>query len=635
MSLFSLAFDTGNRRQLSGLPGHVTKALGATISVWVLYSATLSRLDVLSIIISFYSTMLALSFLYIAPTSARETTPRRSDWLLSGISLIVGSYFLWNADVIAERITLFDPLSLYDSWAATSIILLTIEAMRRSVGLGLTAIVLLFIAYNLFGHFIPGAFGHGHIELAHFLDVSIFTTDGLFGVPLKVASTYAFLFVLFGSALERCRGSEFFFDLASALTGKTAGGPAKIAVISSGLYGTISGSPTSDVVTTGAITIPIMKRLGYKASFAGGVEVAASTGGSLLPPVMGAAAFIMAEYTGIPYRDIALAAIIPAILFYLPIYLQVHLRAVKTGLKGLRPDEIPGLRKTLSNGWLFILPLIAISWGLLEGYTPAYSAVYGLVVVLLVSTCKSITRLSFSAIYEILAVAAARMIPVVGACAAAGLVIGGITMTGLASKFSFLVFTIAGDNLYMSVIVAAVVTILLGLGMPTPSAYILAAVLISPVLYDLGLPTLPAQFFLFYFAVMSALTPPVAVAAYAASAIANCNPLEIAVNAVKISIGAFVVPFAFLFNNALLLDGWPLVIAVSFCFACLGLASLAFAVEAYMFRPLSKPIVGCLAGLGILMLVPIWQVSACAAAIASLIFLRAVSSSRERLKSQT
>ena len=628
MSLFSLAFDTGNRRQLSGLPGHLTKALGATISVWVLYSATLSRLDVLSIIISFYSAMLALSFLYIAPTSATETTPRHSDWILSGISLIVGSYFLWNADIIAERITLFDPLSLYDSCAATSIILLTIEAMRRSVGLGLTAIVLLFIVYNLFGHFIPGAFGHGHIEPAHFLDVSIFTTDGLFGVPLKVAGTYAFLFVLFGSALERCRGSEFFFNLASALTGKTAGGPAKIAVISSGLYGTISGSPTSDVVTTGAITIPIMKRLGYKANFAGGVEVAASTGGSLLPPVMGAAAFIMAEYTGIPYRDIALAAIIPAILFYLPIYLQVHLRAVKIGLQGLRPDEIPGLGKTLSNGWLFILPLIAISWGLLEGYTPAYSAVYGLIVVLLVSTCKSTTRLSFTAIYEILAVAAARMIPVVGACAAAGLVIGGITMTGLASKFSFLVFTIAGDNLYLSVIVAAVVTILLGLGMPTPSAYILAAVLISPVMYDLGLPTLPAQFFLFYFAVMSALTPPVAVAAYAASAIANCNPLEIAVNAVKISIGAFVVPFAFLFNNALLLDGSPLDIVVSFCFACLGLASLAIAVEAYMFRPLSKPMVGCLAVLGILMLLPNWQVSGCAAAIASFIFLRAFYSSR-------
>ena len=378
-----------------------------------------------------------------------------------------------------------------------------------------------------------------------------------------------------------------------------------------------------------------MKRLGYKAGFAGGVEVAASTGGSLLPPVMGAAAFIMAEYTGIPYRDIALAAIIPAILFYLPIYLQVHLRAVKIGLQGLRPDEIPGLGKTLSNGWLFILPLIAISWGLLEGYTPAYSAVYGLIVVLLVSTCKSTTRLSFTAIYEILAVAAARMIPVVGACAAAGLVIGGITMTGLASKFSFLVFTIAGDNLYLSVIVAAVVTILLGLGMPTPSAYILAAVLISPVMYDLGLPTLPAQFFLFYFAVMSALTPPVAVAAYAASAIANCNPLEIAVNAVKISIGAFVVPFAFLFNNALLLDGSPLDIVVSFCFACLGLASLAIAVEAYMFRPLSKPIVGCLAVLGILMLLPVWQVSACAAAIASFMFLRAFYSSRQRLKSQT
>ena len=604
MSLLSMAFDTGYRRKLEGITGRVGQFLAATVTAWVFYCATISRLDVLSITISFYAGMLAISFLYVAPTTRADKSPWALDWILSGAALLIGAYFLWQSDVIAERITLFDPLTQFDIVAGIGIIGLTIEAMRRSVGLGLTVIVLLFMAYNLVGHLIPGAFGHGYIEVSHFLDVSIYTTDGLFGVPLRVAGTYAFLFVLFGSVMERCRGSEFFFDLASGLTGRSAGGPAKIAVISSGLYGTISGSPTSDVVTTGAITIPIMKRLGYGATFAGAVEVAASTGGSLLPPVMGAAAFIMAEYTGIPYREIALAAIIPAILFYLPIYIQVHLRAVKTGLSGLDEDQIPPLSRTFRNGWLFIIPLIAISWSLLDGYTPSYSAIYGLIAVFAISFLRPSTRLGLNAIYETLALAAVRMIPVAGACAAAGLVIGGITMTGLASKFSFLVFVIAGDSLYLSVLVAAGVTLLLGLGMPTPSAYILAAVLISPVMYKLGIAVLPAQLFLFYFAVMSALTPPVAVAAYAASAIANANPLQIAVNAVKIAVGAFVVPFAFLFNNALVLQGTPTEIALAFIFAAIGLAFIATATEAFLWRPLHWAKSLWLAGCGLLMLVP-------------------------------
>ncbi len=604
MSLLSMAFDTGYRRKLEGITGRVGQFLAATVTAWVFYCATISRLDVLSITISFYAGMLAISFLYVAPTTRADKSPWALDWILSGAALLIGAYFLWQSDVIAERITLFDPLTQFDIVAGIGIIGLTIEAMRRSVGLGLTVIVLLFMAYNLVGHLIPGAFGHGYIEVSHFLDVSIYTTDGLFGVPLRVAGTYAFLFVLFGSVMERCRGSEFFFDLASGLTGRSAGGPAKIAVISSGLYGTISGSPTSDVVTTGAITIPIMKRLGYGATFAGAVEVAASTGGSLLPPVMGAAAFIMAEYTGIPYREIALAAIIPAILFYLPIYIQVHLRAVKTGLSGLDEDQIPPLSRTFRNGWLFIIPLIAISWSLLDGYTPSYSAIYGLIAVFAISFLRPSTRLGLNAIYETLALAAVRMIPVAGACAAAGLVIGGITMTGLASKFSFLVFVIAGDSLYLSVLVAAGVTLLLGLGMPTPSAYILAAVLISPVMYKLGIAVLPAQLFLFYFAVMSALTPPVAVAAYAASAIANANPLQIAVNAVKIAVGAFVVPFAFLFNNALVLQGTPTEIASAFIFAAIGLAFIATATEAFLWRPLHWAKSLWLAGCGLLMLVP-------------------------------
>ena len=275
---------------------------------------------------------------------------------------------------------------------------------------------------------------------------------------------------------------------------------------------------------------------------------------------------------------------------------------------------------TIKSGWLFILPLVVISWSLLDGYTPSYSAVYGLVAVFLIAMLRPSTRLSLSAIYDILATAAVRMIPVAGACAAAGLVIGGITMTGLASKFSHLVFLIAGDSLYLSVLVAAAVTLLLGLGMPTPSAYILAAVLISPVLYKLDIAVLPAQMFLFYFAVMSALTPPVAVAAYAASAIANANPLKIALTAVKIAVGAFIVPFAFLFNDALLLLGSPLDIIKAFVFAASGLVLVAIAVEAYLWRPISKLKSTCLFLCGILLLVPRWEI-ALAAGISGLTIL--------------
>ncbi|MEQ9327086.1 MAG: TRAP transporter fused permease subunit, partial [Rhodospirillales bacterium] len=453
------------------------------------------------------------------------------------------------------RITLLDDLSTWDVMAAITIILLSLEAMRRTVGLGLTCIVLAFIIYNLFGDHIPGVLGHGEITVTHFLDIMVFTTDGLFGVPLRVAATYAFLFVLFGTTLAKTGGADFFFDLAAALTGRTRGGPAKIAVISSGLYGTISGSPTSDVVTTGAVTIPMMKRLGYNSTFAGAVEVAASTGGSLVPPVMGAAAFIMSEYTGIPYIEIAFAALLPALLYYIPIYLQVHLRAEKVGLQGLDADQIPKLSDTLKNGGQFLVPLVVITWALVEGFTPTFAGLYGTLSVVVVSMLRKKTRLTPQKGFDILADACVKMVAVTGACAAAGLVIGGISMTGLASLFSTRVFLLSGHDLFISLIVAAALTILLGLGMPTPSAYILAAVLISPVMKNLGIPPMAGHLFLLYFAVMSALTPPVAVAAYAASAIADAPPLNIAGMAVRIAIGAFLVPFTFIYDPALLLEG--------------------------------------------------------------------------------
>ena len=589
MSFFSLAFDTGTRRRPTGVLGHAIRAFAAGTAVWTVYAAGWSNSDALSLTITFLALMLVLTFLLIGQ-SARAAADRVTpvDLLLSLASAAAGSYFLMQSDTIAQRITLLDPLGDWDIGFGCLLILLTLEAMRRTVGLGLTVIVLLFILYNLFGDLLGGPLQHGEISLSHFLDIMVFTTDGLFGVPLRVAATYAFLFVLFGTTLAKTGGADFFFNLAASLTGRTSGGPAKIAVISSALYGTISGSPTSDVVTTGSVTIPMMKRLGYKASFAGAVEVAASTGGSILPPVMGAAAFIMAEYTGIPYVDIAFAALIPAILYYVPIYLQVHLRAERDGLRGMGEGEVPKLRQTLRDGGVFLVPLFAITWALVEGYTPTWAAIYGTLAVVAVSCLRRTTRLTPGKAYEILAESSLRMVAVTGACAAAGLVIGGITMTGLASKFSNIVFLLAGANEFLSLLLAAMLTLLLGLGMPTPSAYILAAVLVAPVMKTLGIELMAGHLFLLYFAVMSAITPPVAVAAYAAAAIADENPLKIAASGVRIALAAFFLPFAFVFHPALLLQGSWYEIALATLSAAAGLCLLAVAAEGYWRAPIGR-----------------------------------------------
>ncbi len=599
MSLFNLAFGTGARRRPDGLTGLAVKIYAAGATIWTVYAAAFSETDVLPLTIIFLALMMVLTFLLIAPFGRSSVTVIAwYDWFLALLASASAAYFVFKADEIAQRITLLDELTTYDLLFASTIIFLTLEAMRRTVGLGLTVIVIAFMAYNLFGDRLSGPLAHGLITGSHFLDIMIFTTDGLFGVPLRVAATYAFLFVLFGTTLAKTGGADFFFNLAASLTGRSRGGPAKIAVISSGLYGTISGSPTSDVVTTGSVTIPIMKRIGYHRAFAGGVEVAASTGGSLVPPVMGAAAFIMAEYTGIAYVDIALAALIPALLYYLPIYLQVDLRAHRDNLQGIAEDQVVPFMQTLKDGGLFLLPLLAITWALLEGYTPTYSALYGTAAVIVVSMLRSSTRLTPGSAFEILHETSIKMIAVAGACAAAGLVIGGITMTGLASKFSHLVFLLSDKNLILSLMLAALLTILLGLGMPTPSAYILAAVLVSPVLTSLSIDVMAGHLFLLYFAVMSALTPPVAVAAYAASAIADENPLRIALVAVRIAIAAFVIPFAFVFDHALILKGSVAEIALSTGLVAAGLVCLVIAIEGFVRAPVARPVRVILAATG-------------------------------------
>ncbi|WP_138469081.1 TRAP transporter fused permease subunit [Poseidonocella sp. HB161398] len=554
MKTLSLLFNTCPRREPQGWLRWPMLVYGAGVALWVLSAATWMRVDSLAVTIIFLSLILAPSFLVVGGSAgASRTRPSWFDWVLSASAAATAVYFIAHIEDTAERISLLSPLAWHQFLFAAAIILLTLEVTRRTVGLFLMLLVMGFIAYNLLGHLIVGAMGHGYISLSHFVDISVYTSDGLFGTPVQVAATYAFLFVLFGTILERAGGGAFFFGLSAALTGRAPGGPAKIAVFSSALFGTMSGSPTSDVVATGSITIPMMKKLGYRPEMAAGTEVAASTGGSLLPPVMGSAAFIMAEVTGIDYVSICLAAIVPALVYYAAIYMQVHMRARTLKLAPLDPAEVPRARDVLRSGWPYLIPLAGMTVMLAAHYSATLTAVVASALTWLVALLRRDTRLGLVRTLEVLAESTTRMIGVTGACAAAGLVVGGITMTGLASKFSILAFSLVGENDFLILVLSALVTIILGLGMPTPSAYVLAAVLVAPTLVnDLGLPLLAVHMFILYYAVLSAMTPPVAVASFAAAAIADANPVKISLEAMQLAVAAFVMPFAFIANPGML-----------------------------------------------------------------------------------
>lgn len=572
---------TGRRRKLAAGSQRALIIVAAIFAGWVIYANLFTISDPLILGILFVCGIYTIMFVAIGATPAAPDKIPVYDWGMSILSLACGFFFFTNAGAISDRISLLEPFTPAQLFFGSALLLLTLEATRRTTGMGLTAVVMLFLLYNQFGSLLPPPFGHGISDYTYLLDILVFTTDGVFGVPIKVVASYVFLFVMFGTFLSKAGGGEFFFNLASLVTGKSRGGPAKIAVISSGLYGTMSGSPTSDVVATGSITIPVMKRLGYKARFAGAVEVAASTGGSAMPPIMGSAAFILAEYTSVPYQEVVLAAILPAMLYYLGVFLQVHLRAVKDDL---RPSdgEIPTVVETFRTGWVFMIPIIGIVWALLAGYSPTFTAGVGVLAAVGAATLLKATRLSPWQIIEGLGETTLRILPVAGACAAAGLVIGGLSMTGLGMKAANVILTVSGGDAALTLVIAAVVTIILGLGMPTPSAYILAAVLVGPALAKLGYPILQSHMFLLYYAIMSALTPPIAVAALAAAAIADEDPFKIAFSAVRLAAIGFLMPFAFIWNPGLLLLGDTLTNSVAILGGVLATAAIAISIEGYV-----------------------------------------------------
>jgi TRAP transporter 4TM/12TM fusion protein len=582
-------FQGGERRKLTGWWKTLVTLIGVALTFYEIWAALFVKLDPWLHRSVFLTFILILTFIVYSPSksSQEKMGPSYVDIFLAVLGTAAGVYFVLNAERFITRWPQVDPLSFMDVFFGLVVFLMVLEITRRTVGFPLLVIVLIFLVYSFLGQYLPAGFSHRGMTIVRFVDQMIYTLDGVFGTPIGVTATMVYMFVLFGAILDKSGGSDFFFKMATALAGRSVGGPAKVAVISSGLYGSISGSPTANVVTTGAFTIPLMKRIGYSPVFAGAVEAAASTGGGILPPVMGSAAFLMVEFTGISYLSIIIAAAVPGILYYIGILLQVHFRALSKDMRPMEREDIESPVTVLKKNWYFLLPFILLVWLLVEGYTPTFAGAIVSFVTIAVSWLRKETRMGLHKIIESFEEAALSIIVVASACAAAGLVIGGIMFTGLGNKFTSLIFRATGGFKLVVMLFTAIVCILLGMGMPVPSAYVLTAAMAGPVLLQVGLPLLQSHLFIVYYATLSAITPPVAVAAFAASGLAKANPNQIGFQAMRLAFVGFLIPFFFSFQPALLLVGNVGEIILASLTAIVGVIALAVAMEGWFRKGIS------------------------------------------------
>ena len=441
-------------------------------------------------------------------------------------------------------------------------ILLVLEATRRAIGPELPIVVIVFLLYAYFGPYMPGYFAHRGYSLERIIEHLYMQTEGIYGIPLGVSSSFVFLFILFGAVLNKTGMGKFFIDLSMALAGHTTGGPAKVAVIASGFMGSVSGSSVANVVTTGSFTIPLMKSIGYKKDFAGAVEAAASTGGQIMPPVMGAAAFVMSEMLEIPYIRIAAAAVIPAILYYAAVMMMVHLEACKNNLKGLPKDRLPQVRQVLREKGHLILPLLGLVYLLVRGYTPLFSAFWAIVLSFAASMVKKETRLDLKNFLGAFEDGAKGALGVASACACAGMVVGVTTLTGFGLKIASGIVALGGGKVLPTLFFTMIASIILGMGLPTTAKYIILAIMAAPALIQLDILPLAAHMFILYFGIIADLTPPVAVAAYAGAGIAGGNTMRTGFNAVKLALAGFLIPYVFAINPALMGVQGPVLLTI-------------------------------------------------------------------------
>ena len=530
------------------------------------------------------------------------------DYIFALLAVASALYLpLLPPEILAQRVG--NP-EIIDVFMGSILIVLTLEAARRSVGPILPLISIIFIVFAIFGPYAPGALKHGGTSWLGFVNHIYITNQGVYGIAVGVMAQYVFLFILFGVLATRVGLGKLFIDLSMVIAGKYSGGPAKVAIFSSAFMGTISGSSIANTVTTGSLTIPAMKKVGYPSHFSGAVEAASSTGGQITPPILGAAAFIMVEYLEIPLKDILAAALIPALLHYFGIFIMVHLEAKKLGLRGLTQEEMPNLIKVIKDNWLSLLPLIILVYFILSGRTPDFAAIYGIISCIVIGFIKPTNRLNIRDLLDCLSSGAKNTLAVGAAAICVGIIVGVVTLTGVGFRLGFVVIQTAGDisnffsniwpisffsfedlRLFFSLVLIAISCIIMGAGIPTTATYIILVAVAAPALAQLGIEPLVAHFFVFYYGVLADITPPVALAAYAASGIAKSNPFKTGNTAFRLGIAKALVPFVFVYSPSLLLITGEFQInqlIITLIGTLIGIALIGIAFSGYWFRPLKR-----------------------------------------------
>ncbi len=644
----------------TGFAGRAAFAIAIGFSAFQIYVALFGTLPSQIQRAMHVAFLLLLGFALLANLGARTLPARAALWAMGILGFSTGLYnWIFYLPLIQRAGFLTD----IDLAMGTLLIILVFEAARRLMGLPLTIVAGVFLLYCFFGQYLPGPFVHRGYGYDQIIENFAFGTEGIYGTPVYVSAAYIFIFVVFASFLERAGMLGLFNDFALGLVGGVRGGPAQVCVLSSALMGTISGSGVANVVASGQFTIPLMKRFGFRAAFAGGVEATSSMGGQIMPPVMGAVAFIMAETLNLPYAEIVKAAIIPALLYFSACFWMVYLEASKAGLKGMDRAELPDPWLALKEHWPLILPMTALVYLLFAGYTPIFAGTMGLaltvVLILGMALAATIGPVAFRVVFwivlgiaaaailklgvwvlvgllvalvaaciavkggrttlvlcgEAMAEGAKNALPVGIACAIVGIVIGTLTLTGIASTFIGAIIDVGEENLFLSLVLTMLTCLVLGMGIPTIPNYIITSSLAGPALLDLGVPLLVSHMFVFYFGIMADLTPPVALAAFAAAPMAKVSGMRIGVEATKLAVAGFVVPFMAVYTPALMLqDGGPLAAAIGYPFevayvvfkACVAVGLWGMAVVGYLARPaaLWERIVAFVAGASLVAALP-------------------------------
>lgn len=572
-------FDSESRFRNRLIPVYdrIWKVIAIAMSLFHLYIAGFGTMPATQQRIMHLMFAMTLVFL-LYPAGKKSPRGRFSifDAACAVASAAANLYLYINVDAIALRNGKIEKVEVV---LGIIMVMLLLEATRRCLGKGLMIIAVCFAAYAFCGPYLPGMLHHKGYTLQRIISQLYISSEGIYGTSLGVSSTYIFLFILFGAFLGTTGLSQLFNSFSISVAGRSPGGPAKVSIFASGLLGMINGSAPANVVTTGAFTIPLMKKVGYSGEFSASVEAIASTGGQIMPPVMGSAAFIMAEFLGIGYRDIMAAAIIPAILYYLALWSNVDLRAKKLGLRGLSNEEIPSAKEDFRNYGHLLLSIVFLLYLIFANFTPYYAAFYSIIALVVLAMVRKSSRLSGRQILDCLANGARCAVSIAVATAVVGIVVGMINLTGLGLQLSGMIIRLTGSRLMPTLVLTMAACLILGMGLPTSAAYIVAGTVVAPVLLKLNIDPLLAHFFVFYFAIISVVTPPVAVASYAAAGMAKANPTRVGWQAMALGLVAFIVPYMFVSTPGLLMQDVWYTILLNFATAAVGVFMLACGIQ--------------------------------------------------------